>query len=80
MKRTMSKSNIVKLTLDPSNPPPVTEEQKAALAALAAMPDDQIDYSDAPYRPDAIWTRAVKLPESKRQITLYLDAEAYRKA
>lgn len=71
-----SKSNTVKLTLDPSNPPPLTDEQRARLAAVAAMPDDQIDYSDAPYQPDAVWMRAAdRLPEAKKQITLRIDED-----
>jgi uncharacterized protein (DUF4415 family) len=72
----MSKNNTVKLTLDLNNPPPLTDEQKARLAALAAMPDDQIDTSDAPYRPDAVWMKAAdQLPHTKKQITLRIDAE-----
>ncbi|MDR1276613.1 MAG: BrnA antitoxin family protein [Candidatus Accumulibacter sp.] len=70
-----SKSNIVKLTLDPDNLPPLTEEERAELGALAAMPDDQIDYSDAPFRPDAAWTRAVNFPHAKKQITLRIDED-----
>jgi hypothetical protein len=30
----------------------LTDAQKAWLAAVAAMPDEQIDYSDAPHLPD----------------------------
>lgn len=72
----MSKSNTVKLTLDLNNPPPLTNEQKARLAGLAAMPDDQIDTSDAPFRPDAAWIKAAdQLAHSKKQITLRIDAE-----
>ena len=72
----MSKKSTVKLTIDPTNPPPLTDEQKARLAALAAVPDDQIDTSDAPYRPDAAWMRAAdKLPQQKQQITLRIDAD-----
>ncbi|KLR57833.1 BrnA antitoxin family protein [Diaphorobacter sp. J5-51] len=72
----MSKRNIVKLTLDGNNPPPLTKEQKARLNALAEVPDDQIDTSDAPSRPDAVWMKAAaKLPQAKQQITLRLDAE-----
>ena len=40
--------NIVVYEFDPSNPPPLTEEQKARLEALANMPDSEIDYSDIP--------------------------------
>lgn len=70
-----NKSVIVKRTIDPSKPPVVTEEQKARLKALAAMPDEQIDYSDAPFLPDAVWVKASELPARKRQITLRIDAD-----
>jgi len=68
-------SNIVRRTLDRNRPTVVTDEQKARLTALAALPDDQIDYSDAPHRPDAVWVKAVDMPAAKRQITLRLDAD-----
>lgn len=69
-------SNIVKLTLDPKNLPPLTEQERARLDAVAAMPDEQIDYSDAPYLPDAVWMKAAEqLPHTKKQITLRIDAE-----
>ena len=65
-------SNIVRLTIDlDAPPPPMSEEQKARLDAIAAMPDSEI----APYRPDAVWTRAVRLPRAKKQITLRIDAD-----
>jgi len=71
-----SKSNTVKLTLDPNNPPPLTDEQRARLAAIAVMSDEQIDYSDAPYMPDAVWMKAAdRLPETKKQVTLRIDAD-----
>jgi uncharacterized protein (DUF4415 family) len=71
-----NKSNTVKLTLDLNNPPPLTDEQRARLEAVAAMPDDQIDYSDAPCIPDATWLKAAdSLPETKKQITLRIDAD-----
>lgn len=39
----------VRLVLDPSKPlPELTPEQRARLDALAAMPDEEIDYSDVP--------------------------------
>ncbi|GAA3991202.1 BrnA antitoxin family protein [Comamonas faecalis] len=69
-------SNIVKRTLDPKKPPQLSAEQKARLDALASMPDEQIDYSDAPSLPAAIWMKAAAdLPHTKRQITLRIDAE-----
>ncbi len=71
----MKKSNTVTLTLDPHNPPVITDEQKARLKALAAMPDDRIDYSDIPSRPDAVWIRAVDFPHGKKQISLRIDED-----
>jgi uncharacterized protein (DUF4415 family) len=71
----MSKSNTVKRTLDLSAPPVMTDEQRARLAALAAMPDDQIDTSDAPFRPDAVWVKAVDFPHRKKQISLRIDED-----
>jgi len=68
-------TDTVKLTLDAHNLPPLTGAQKARLSALAAMPDDQIDYSDAPFRPDAIWKKAVDIAPTKKQITLRIDAD-----
>jgi uncharacterized protein (DUF4415 family) len=56
-----SKSNTVKRTLDLQNPPPLTDAQKTRLTAVAAMPDEQIDYSDAPHLPAAVWTKAGEL-------------------
>jgi uncharacterized protein (DUF4415 family) len=71
-----SASNTVKLTLDPKNLPLLTEQERAQLEAVAAMPDEQIDYSDAPYLPDAVWMKAAEqLPHTKKQITLRIDAE-----
>jgi uncharacterized protein (DUF4415 family) len=72
----MSKSNTVKLTIDQSNPPPLTGEQKARLDALAAVPDENIDTSDAPFLPHAKWMKAAdQLPHTKKQITLRIDAD-----
>jgi len=69
-------SNIVKRTLSIKKPPRLSAEQKMRLAALASMPDEQIDYSDAPGLPDAAWMKAAdKLPHFKKQITLRIDAD-----
>lgn len=72
----MKESNIVKRTLDLKKPPLLSAEQKARLDVVASMPDDRIDYTDAPYLPDAVWLKAaVDLPHTKQQITLRIDAE-----
>ena len=69
-------SNIMKRTLDLKKPPALNAGQKARLDAVASMPDERIDYSDAPVLPDAVWMKAAsELPHTKRQITLRIDAE-----
>ena len=45
----MSDKPIIKLTLDPDNLPPLTQEQIAMFDELDAMPDSEIDYSDIPH-------------------------------
>lgn len=63
----MSKKNknTVKLTLFLKKPRVINESQKQRLTALAAQSDNTIDYSDASAMPDAVWGKAVKLPEPK---------------
>ena len=69
-------NNIMKRILDLKEPPVLSAEQKARLDAVASMPDDQIDYSDASSLPDAVWMKAAtELPRTKQQITLRIDAE-----
>lgn len=70
-----SESNTVKLTLDPANLPALTEQQRAELAAVAAMSDERIDYSDAPHLHDAAWMMAGSIPETKKQVTLRIDGD-----
>jgi uncharacterized protein (DUF4415 family) len=66
----------VKFTLDADTP--LSVDEQATLARLAAMPDSEIDFSDIPRSfPDAEWTRP-GVPfstENKRQVTLRLDAD-----
>jgi len=68
-------ATTIKLTLDPHNLPPLTVPQQARLDAIAAMPHEHIDYSDAPFRPNAVWKKTVAAPPAKRQITLRIDAD-----
>ena len=53
----------------------MTDQQKAELAALAAMPEDEIDTSDIPEIPTdwANAKRGVFYGPVKRQITLWLE-------
>ena len=61
--------NIVKRKLDLKTPPVLSAEQMARLDAVTTMPDEEIDYNDAPSLPDAVWTKAVNLHPTKQQIT-----------
>lgn len=64
----------VKFTLDPKRPPGLTEKAKARLAAL---PDEDIDFTDIPATYGVDWKRPGSLipGENKRQITLRIDAD-----
>jgi uncharacterized protein (DUF4415 family) len=69
-------NNIVKRTLDLKRRSVLSDAQKAQLDAVVAMPDERIDYRDAPSLPDAVWMKAAtELPHTKQQITLRIDAD-----
>ncbi len=58
------------------NPKPLTSEQEAELAALAALTDDQINTCDIPEQKD--WSgarRGLFFRPIKKQLTLRLDAD-----
>ena len=55
------KKTYVRYSIDLDNPPPLTEEQKAEIAKLKAMPDEDIDYSDIPPLTDEFWQNAKSL-------------------
>ncbi len=74
----MSARSIVKFKLDTKNPKPVSAAQRKRLAAVVAMPDAAIDYSDIPKQSGTVrWSRpgALVPSENKQQITLRLDAD-----
>jgi uncharacterized protein (DUF4415 family) len=74
----MPKSKLVIYEFDPSNPPPLTEDQKAQLERLRSLPDEDIDTSDIPEADEDFWARAVRNPffrPVKQQLTLRLDAD-----
>ena len=57
---------------------PLTPRQRREIAALAAKPDREIDYSDIPRLPEAFWKNAVRNPfyrPVKCQLTVRLDAD-----
>ena len=71
-----SDSSMVKFSLDPSNPPPLTKVQQVELAALRAQGDEGIDYSDIPPLDDSFWKAASRaIPAHKKQVTLRLDED-----
>lgn len=70
------KKKTVSYTLE--NLPPLTDEQRAHLRALAARPDSEIDYSDIPPTTEEFWKNAVRgrfYKPVKRQITARVDAD-----
>ncbi len=64
---TKKEGNIIKLTLDSKNLPQLTDEEKLQIESIEAMPDELIDYSDAPYLPDAEWMKATTRTRRKQQ-------------
>jgi len=56
----------------------LTAKQKRELAAVAALPDDQIDTSDIPELPSSAWRNAVRgrfYRPVKQAVSLRLDAD-----
>ena len=57
---------------------PLTQRQRREVAAIAAKPDSEIDYSDIPRLRESFWKGAVRNPfyrPVKRQVTVRLDAD-----
>ncbi len=57
---------------------PLTEAEKREARALAAMPDDTIDYSDIPPLTEEFWKDAVRNPfyrPVKKQLTVRVDSD-----
>lgn len=71
-------AEVVRHEVDPANPPPLTDVQKAELAALAMRSDSAIDYSDIPPLPDSFGQNAERgrfYKPVKQQITARVDAD-----
>lgn len=57
---------------------PLSPREKRELAAIAALPDDQIDTSDIPELPPAAWKHAVRgrfYRPIKQAVSMRLDAD-----
>lgn len=73
----MSKK-LVRHEVDLANLPPLTEAQKAELAALAVRPASKIDYSDIPPVSDKFWKNAVRgrfYKPTKTATTVRVDSD-----
>ena len=73
----MSKK-FVRHDVDLANLPPLTEAQKAELAALAARPESEIDYSDIPALPDTFFQNATRgrfYKPTKTSTTIRIDSD-----
>ncbi len=71
-------ADTVRFAVDPANLPPLTDAQRAELAALEAKPDSEIDYSDIPPAAESFWQDAERgrfYKPIKQQITARLDAD-----
>ena len=69
---------IVRYEVDLANLPPLSEEQKERLKALAARPDSEIDYSDIPPLDEQFWKNAVRNPfykPTKTSTTVRIDSD-----
>jgi uncharacterized protein (DUF4415 family) len=71
-------AKIVRYELGTENLPPLTKNQRAELAALAELPDSQIDYSDIPPLTDEWFHKAKRgrfYRPVKQQITARVDSD-----
>src|SRR5579863_4584878 len=69
---------MVRYEVDLGNLPPLTEAQKAELAALAAKPDSEIDFSDIPEATEEFWKnakRGVFYRPTKKSTTVRIDSD-----
>lgn len=66
---------IVRKTLDDIRRTPISKKR---LAEIAALPDEEIDFSDIPELTEKFWQNAVRNPfykPVKKQVTLRIDAD-----
>ena len=72
------KKTPVKHSLHLADLPPLTDEQKAELRALAAQLDEAIDHGDVPSLPEAAWVEAVRgrfYRPTKTSTTVRIDSD-----
>jgi uncharacterized protein (DUF4415 family) len=74
----MKKGNDVYIKVDVLDPPVMTDEQKAELAFLATMRDDELDFSDIPSSKLGEWDNAIRgrfYKPIKKQMTVRIDVD-----
>jgi uncharacterized protein (DUF4415 family) len=72
------KKQLVRYEVDLANLPPLTDAQKTELTALAARPDSEIDYSDAPQLTEEFWKTAAVgrfYKPTKTSTTVRIDSD-----
>jgi uncharacterized protein (DUF4415 family) len=77
-KKTSIPKHWVRVSIDPENPPPLTEEQRARIKALSARDPKEIDFSDIPESGPDDWKNAVRgafYKPLKESITIRVDAD-----
>ncbi|WP_246690313.1 BrnA antitoxin family protein [Methylorubrum populi] len=73
-----TKTKLVSFDVDLADLPPLTDAQKAELAALEALPDEDIDTSDIPVLPDIATREAVRgkyYRPTKTSTTVRIDSD-----
>ena len=71
-------NKTVRYEFDLTSPPALTAEQDAELKALAALPDEAINYVDIPHQDGAFWKNAEQNPfykPVKTSTTVRVDAD-----
>ncbi|MER8367038.1 hypothetical protein [Mesorhizobium sp. M1348] len=59
-------AKVIRYAFDPTNSPPLTDVQKAEIAALKARSTDDVDTNDIPELTEEFWQSAVRNPYFKR--------------
>ena len=78
MSDTAMSKQTVKTIVDVTNPPPLSDKQRAALAALQVMPDSEVDTCDIPELTPDFWQNAVRNPfykPTKTVTTVRVDSD-----
>jgi uncharacterized protein (DUF4415 family) len=78
MSESDTNNNIVRYEFDPTNPPPLTDQQREELRRLDDLKDEDIDFSDIPPLTEKFWANGVRgkfYRPVKEQLTLRLDAD-----